>query len=99
MDRVGASERVYLGLVGVVGVVVNAAVCDDVLEGLVHDAPRAAVVPLLFGTVHQVLRTEGHHPPRGLLQLPLQRSHRAEGPAGTAVPLRDRRLDPAASLC
>ena len=71
----------HAGFVGVGLLRVDPLVCDDVAEGQVHGAPRAAVVPEAGGAVHQVLRAEVHQLPRGLGQLALQGPHGTEGPA------------------
>ena len=75
------------GLVGVGLLRVDAAIVLDVLEGVVHEAAVAPVVPVRARAVHQVLLRERHQVPGLPEVLPLQRSRGAEGPAAAALAL------------
>jgi len=77
----------YSASVGVGVLRVQAVVVLDVLEGLVHQAPVAALVALGPGAVHQVLLAEGHQLASVPEVLALQGPGGAEGPAGTALAL------------
>lgn len=68
---------------------IYAAVLPDILKGVGHVATTAAVV--VGHTVHQVLRAEREQLPCLPLQLPLQCTHRAEGPARATLALWERK--------
>uniref|UniRef100_A0A0E9XXM5 Uncharacterized protein n=1 Tax=Anguilla anguilla TaxID=7936 RepID=A0A0E9XXM5_ANGAN len=80
--RLIVSSQVRVGLLGV-----QAAVVLDVLEGLVHEAAVAALVPFRPGALHQVLLAQRHQRARLPELLALHGASGAEGPAGTALTL------------
>ena len=78
-------------MVRVGGFRIDALVVVDVLEGTVHGASLAAVAVVLGGSgaVHQVLLADADQF-TGLVEgLPFQGSGSTEGPAGTALALRE----------
>lgn len=71
----------YGSQVGVGVLRVQAVVVLDVLEGLVHQAPVAALVAFGPRAVHQVLLAQRHQLARLAEVLALQGPRGAEGPA------------------
>jgi len=67
-------------------------VLHDIEEGVCYVAAVAALVAEPHGAVHEVLGTEGDQGAGSLLQLALQRTHSAEGPAGSTGTLGRTRM-------
>lgn len=82
----------YLSRVGVGFLRVDAAVVYDVLEGVGHEAPAAALVAVHRGAIHQVLGAQRHQLPCFQLHLSLEGSHSTERPARPAGALQEPAL-------
>merc|ERR1711892_1063097 len=71
---------VILSFIGVAPLCVNAPILLDILEGIVHQAPIAPLIPIRSAAVHQVLLAQAHQ----LSCLP--EVHRLQSPCGGERP-------------
>lgn len=70
-----------LVFIGIKALRVNASVANDIAVGFRDVASSATQVSVLGAAIHQVLRTQRNKCTSALLQLALESSQRAEGPA------------------
>jgi hypothetical protein len=77
----------YLRLVWITLLRVDALVGLHIFERVVHEASFTSVVAILAGTVHQVLFRQGNQLARSTFVLAFQRAGGTECPTGTALAL------------